>query len=170
MSIDHARKIEIEAASARQLLAAIAETIADDDQAATDAIEGETNLFEAIDRALARMAELDAHRIGLEAQIATMKARVDRFDKAEERLRAAMQAAMQATGQKKLERALATLSLRPSQPAVMVTDMTAIPVWLKRHGEWRADKKAIGAALKSGAFVPGAALSPTSTVLHVSGR
>jgi len=168
--MDPVRKLEIEAASARQLLAAIAETIADDEQAATDAIEGETGLFEAIDRALARKMELDAHRIGLEAQIANMKARVERFDRAEERLRSAMQSAMMATHQRKAERALATLSLRPTAAAVMITDMASIPVWLKRHGEWQPDKKRIGAALKAGAHIPGAMLSPTGTTLHIAER
>lgn len=168
--MDPARKIEIEAESARQLLYAIAETVADDEQAVTDAIEGETNLFEAVDKALARMAELDAHRIGLEAYVANCKSRIERFDRAETRLREALQSAMQITGQKKIERALATISLRPTRPSVMVLDMTSIPVWFKRHGEWSADKTAIGAALKSGVPVPGAALSPTSTTLHVATR
>ena len=60
-----ARKIEIEAAAARSLLNAIAETIADDDQAKMDAIEGETGLLEAIDAALDRIREMEAHRAAI---------------------------------------------------------------------------------------------------------
>ncbi len=169
MSIDPARKIEIEAAAARQLLSSIAEIVADDDEAKADAIEGETHLFEAIDRALERMTDLDVLKIGIEAHLAKLEERLKRFEKQDERLRSAIFAAMTTTGQKKIERPLATVSIRPGTRSVIVSNMDLLPVWFKRLAEWQPDKRAIGAALKEGQIVPGAMLSPAADTLAIRG-
>lgn len=165
--MDTATKIEVEAAAARQLLASIVETIGDDEQAAIDAVEGETNLLEALDRALARMGELDALRIGLEAYAKTLHDRIARLEAADGRLRAAMYSALNATGLRKVERPLATLSLRPGQSAVVIEAEHMIPAWHKRWKGWEIDKTSIRASIKAGTAVPGARLSEAGTTLQV---
>lgn len=165
--MDTVAKIEIETAAARAMLAAIAETIGDDDQARVDAVEGETSLLEAFDKALARMGELDAMRIGLEAYAKALGDRISRLEAADGRLRSALFSAMNATGLRKIERPLATLSVRPGTPAVVIDAEYMIPVQHRRWKGWEIDRTSIRAAIKSGTQVPGAHLSEAGTTLQV---
>lgn len=144
------RSVEIEAEAAKHLLAAIAETIGDDDQAAHDAVEGETGLMEAIDRALERMVMIDAMLTGLDAHKQVVSRRIERLEAGERRLREVLLKALYAAKQRKIERPLATLSIGKTRGAVAIDDEDLLPVWLKRWKGWEPDKAAITAALKAG--------------------
>lgn len=169
MALDTARNIEIEAAEARKLLAAIAECIDGDEEAAHDAIEGETGLLEAFDRALVRMQEIDILTVGIEAHMERLRARKERLAQQEERLRAVIFSAMKMVGLKKAERPLATLSIGKTRQSVIVEDVGQLPVWLKSLGPWVPDKKAIGDTIKAGGVVSGAYLSPVGEQLNIRG-
>jgi hypothetical protein len=173
-----ARKIAIEAFAARVVLNAVAETLADDDQAKMDTIEGETNLLEALDHAILRIREMTAHRAAINGMIETLKARKERFDASEEYLRGVIHRMMDESGvihrmmdeigQTKIERPIATLSLRVSPTKVEIIDAAQVPeLYLHPPKPREPDKNAIKAALKDGLVVPGAILSSGGQSLQI---
>lgn len=156
----HALHVQIEAA--RVLLANYRDIIGDDEQAKADAVEGETNLNEAIHKGVVRLAELDAMRTGIASFLEKLKARDGRLAKQEEGLRTSIQTAMEIAERKTVETDLATLSRSPTPPKVIVVKEDEIPANYWVRGEPRLDKKALLAALKDlpkGETIPGAELS-----------
>lgn len=165
MNIAHDLKTETHAA--RSLLLSIRDVVDGDEEATSDAIEGETDLFEAIHAALMRLAELDAYAEGIKIHMSTMKARAERFDAQADKIRAAITHAMETVGVKKIERDIATVSLRSSPPKVVVTSEADIPSSYWKEPPPVIDKKAILDALKAKQAVPGAQLSNQSTTVQI---
>ena len=160
-------RIAVEAATARALLLSVAETVADDDQAQQDVIEGETSLIEAITVAVRRIADVDAHAAALDTMIKDMKDRKHRFENAAETLRNSIRSAMETTSQAKFELPMATISLRKVPPKVDIVDPMAIPdIYLKQPPPV-VDKVAIKLALTGGVDVPGARMSNGSQTLAI---
>jgi hypothetical protein len=83
----------------------------DDEQLVLDTIEGETGLFEAIDKLLLRMADSQVMVCGVEAVVAALEERKARFMKRIETDRALIEQAMMVADLEKIERPTATLSL-----------------------------------------------------------
>lgn len=164
---DVARGIAIEAEQARAVLAAVAGSIADDDQAVMDTIEGETNLLEAFDRGLARLGDLDAMMIGVKAHIEGLKARIERFERGEERIRKAMLLAMQTLGQRKIERALGTLSVRVKPQGVIEINVDLVPPEYMLPQPPKLDKARARKDMLGGVQVPGLTLSEPGETLHI---
>ena len=137
-----------------------------DDQLIADTLEGATDLHEFLAAVVRRMVEATAFAAGIEAMIDQMKARRDRFDQRTEAMRGIAFNVMQHAEVKKIELALATLSIRAGVPKVIVTDEAALPencVRIKRE----PDKHLIASYLKAGQEVPGAALSNSEPSLAV---
>lgn len=168
--MDIVRELSIEAEAARSLLANIRDAIDGDAAAASDAVEGETDLFEAVHAALARLAELDAYSDGLKLHMESMRARAQRFEAQGEKIRAAIVAAMETAGVKKIERDIATVSLRSSPPRVVVTSEADVPSAFWKEPAPVLDRKAIADALKSNTPVPGAQLSNQATTCQIRWR
>ncbi len=149
---------EIEAA---RLLKATLKDIdqAHDETLVADMIEGETNLIEAIDHTLAKVALDMAHCDALKAHLATVGHRLERIQHRIDMTRQAVLLAMSVAEQRKLARPLATLSIRPMPPSVTVMEEANIPPNYWKPQPPKLDKKAIGDALKAGATIPGAILS-----------
>jgi chromosome segregation ATPase len=164
---DLPRTLERETEAAKALLHAVRSAIADDEQAVADAVEGETNLLEAIGQAVARIAELEAHGKGIALHITNMKTRQERLETRAENLRQAIINAMEACGLKKVERDIATLSLRPSPPKVIITSEADVPSAFWKEPDPVLDKRAILEALKANQAVSGAVLSNGSTSLSI---
>lgn len=164
---DVSRAIEIEAEQAKRILAAVHETIADDEQAVVDTVEGQTNLLEAIDAGLARLGEIDAVMIGIKAHIEGLRARIERFEKSEERIRDVLFAAMQTIGTKRIERSLGTLLLQKKPQAVIEYNLGLVPdvYWIPQPP--KLDKKKASADLKAGQAIPGLGLTDPSVTLHI---
>jgi len=156
---DVAHDITREAEAARVLLSNIKDVVGDDDDAAADAIEGETSFKEACSTAVARLAELDAHDAALSSHIEKMRARRERLQAQAGIIRAALAAGLSQAGIKKLELATATLSRRVISPGVIVTDEASIPAEFWKRGDPKLDKKALLAALKDNKDIAGATLS-----------
>lgn len=154
-----ARELTQEAEAARSLLLNIRDVIGDDEDAAADAIEGETNFKEACAAAVERLAELDAHDAALQAHIEKMRARRARLEGQADCIRAALSAAMAQAGIKKLELPTATLSRRPVSPGLVVTDEAEIPAEFWKRGDPKLDRKGLLEAIKSGRIIQGATLS-----------
>lgn len=152
----HALHVQIEAA--RVLLANYRDVLGDDDIARADAIEGETSLKEAIVQGIARIAELEAMETGAETMLANLKARCARLATQKENLRTSLAVALEIAGEKKVETALGTISLKNVPPKCEITDESSIPAKFWKPQEPRLDKKAVLDALKAKEDVPGAVL------------
>ncbi len=72
----HALYLETEAA--RSLLLDMGDILGDDVEARADAVEGQTQLLEAIERGLKRVAEIEALASGIDTLAKGLKARLDR--------------------------------------------------------------------------------------------
>lgn len=156
---DHMRELTNATQAALSLIESLNHIIGDDEDAKADAIEGETNLHEAIGDAVKRIVELQALDAALEKIVLDAQARRGRFDAQRERIREAIGVAMEAGGLRKIELPLGTISLKAVPPKVEVTDESAIPGHFFKTPEPRLDKMAIMKALKEQQSVPGATLS-----------
>ena len=123
---DVALRCETEAA--KTLLAGMRSTIGEEDMALLlDTIEGETNLLEAIDTALAEIDETEVLICGLKEKEAQFIQRRRAMEERIQRFRALIEQAMAITEQTKLRRPAATLTLRKLPPDVVVTTEADIP-------------------------------------------
>jgi len=165
MNVTH--NLSREAEAARALLLNIKDVIGDDDDAAADAIEGETNFKEACAAAVARLAELDTHDAAISAHIETVRARRERLAKQADCIRAALAAALTQADIRKLELPTATLSRRPVAAGLVVTDEAEIPSEFWKRGDPKLDRKALLAALKNGQTIAGAGLSNGGETISV---
>lgn len=150
---------------------AVARMKADDpdtDAAALAAlVEQEAPEFSDMLAALCRAADEAGASVGaIKERIAALEDRKLRHEARREEYRALIFAALQAAEQTKWKSAEFTVSLTPGRPGVVITDPAAIPdafVRVRRE----PDKTAIGAAIASGATVPGAELQNSMPTLRV---
>lgn len=160
-----------EAQAAKILLDAVNERFDADEDAAMTVVEGETSFIEVVDEALERMAVIDAHQEAIDAALARMKGRKERLDAQAERIKGSLMMALDTVGMKKLERPTATLSLARSPDKAIVTSEADLPSsFLVEKTTVSPDRKAILAALKEGAAIPGAELSNGGVSLRISTR
>lgn len=138
-----------------------------DDALLIDTIEGETSLFEVIDKLLARMAENRAMVAGTEIATSDLADRKARFEKRVEADRTLIEQAMMVAELQKIERPTATLSLSARAPRAIVDTEADIPAEFFKSPAPALDKKALTEALKSGRDVPGACLSNAAPSLVV---
>lgn len=139
---------------------AVARMKAEDPDTDADAlaalVEQEAPEFGAVMTALCRASNEAAHTCAmLDARIGELKARERRAITQHEAYRALIFAALDAAGQRAWKSPEFTVSITPGRPGVVITDPAAIPddfVRVRRE----PDKTAIGAAIASGATVPGA--------------
>lgn len=164
------RSMQIQTEAAKSLLRALADDIGDDEQMRSDTVEGETNLFEAFDRAIARVSELKAYEAAIAEQIAQLQKRKERFDNQRETIRAAVLNAMADIGVSKIERPAATLSIGKPKPTCRIFAEADLPTkFLKEVVKVTPDKAAILEALKAGEAVPGAELANGAPTLSIRG-
>lgn len=163
-----ARKLQISTAEAQQLIASLRDVLAGDDQAISDTVEGETDLFGAMDAAVARITEIDAMRTGIKDMIATAHAREDRLQRQALALRHAIMTAMDVAKLSKHEAPLGSVSVRAVPPSVTITDETLIPADYLIPQPPKIDKRALLAVLKDGtAAIPGVELSNGGTTIAI---
>jgi len=156
---DASHELYRETEAAKVLLMQIADIVADDDQLAADMVEAETNINEAIDHAVQRLALDFAAMRGLDAMIDDLRKRRDRAEKRIENMRTALAVAMEQAGRKKIERPAVTLSLRSVPPSVVVTEEGDIPSVYWEPQAPKLNKRALLKALKEIRDIPGATLS-----------
>lgn len=163
-----AHHVAREAQAAKMLLDSVQQSFEDDGDDASTVVDGETSLFEVVDDVLLRLAEIDAHCEGIDMAVASMAARKGRLQAQSARLKSSLLMAMDTIGAKKLERPTATLSLAKVPDKAVITNEEALPSgFLVEKTEIKPDKKAILAALKEGAAVPGAELSNGGMTLRI---
>lgn len=156
-----------QAANARALIANLQDLLGDDTEAMATAVEGETDIHEAIGAGLTRLCELDALMNGVACLIANLKDRGDRFEKQRDNIRTAIAVAMEAGGIKKVEHAIGTVSLKSVPPKVVVSDEALIPARFWKAADPKLDKQGIAKALKDGEAVLGATLSNGSMTIQI---
>jgi hypothetical protein len=169
MSATEALRREIEAA--RALLATYEDILGDDAQARADAIEGETDLREAITAGIARIAEIQALQAGVKLFRDRLAQRASRLETQEQSLRAAIDVAMEIAGEKRIETPLGTASRRTVAPSVIVTNEADIPASFWKRADPALDKRALLEALKAlgpDENIPGATLSNGGMTLHLA--
>jgi hypothetical protein len=139
----------------------------DDETLLVDSIEGETSLYEAVDKLLLTIAEAEGLAAGAAAAADEIKFRAERFTKRAEAARAVIEQAMMVAELEKVERPAATLFLARIAPKLELTEEAEIPAEFWKTGEPKLDRKALTAALKEGRAVPGAHLSNCAPSLTV---
>lgn len=162
MTADAAFKLRREAEAARKLLSMLRDAGEDGDAEIVEtAIEGETNLHEAIAAVIDQIDECEVHILGLKAKEQAFADRRDAFVKRAETLRAAIEQAMLAAEAEKMTLATATVFLSKRAPGLIVNSEADIPSEFFRVPEPPApklDRKALTAALRDKREVPGASL------------
>ena len=156
-----------ESEAARGLLANIRDIIGDDEDMIATAVEGETNLLEAIGSGVKRLAELDALLDSTKALADGIEERRARFKRQHELLKDALLVAMESSEIKKLELPLATISVKRTPASAMIVDESAVPSKFWKPQDPKLDKKAVLDALKTGEAVEGATLSNGGQALQV---
>lgn len=156
---DVSRDLHIQGEAAKALLLNIKDVVADDTEMIETAIEGETNLKEAISSAVDRILELDAHEEALTVQIKALSERKERFAHQSERIKAAIHVAMGQAELRKLELPQATLGVRAVPVKCEIVDESLIPSKFFKPQDPKLDRKAILDALKNKEAVSGALLS-----------
>lgn len=154
--------------AAKTLIASLAGH--DDEELVADAIEGETDLIEAIESALSEMDECDVMSAGLKIKIDQFTERKRSVDERKKRVQALIEQAMLTTEQTSLRLPTATLTIRKNAPGVVVADESAIPSRFFVEQERPApklDKRALLEALKAQEAIPGANLDNGSVSLSV---
>lgn len=151
--------IDAEAVKAQiaDMLAAFPE-LADDETLRLDTLEGETDLFKVITKALNERFEADSMAEAIKARASDLYARQKRFERKADAMKKLIKALMDAADQDKITLPEATLSVTAPRPTINVTDSDQLPQGYYRL-ERIADKKAIGAALMAGNEIPGAELA-----------
>lgn len=160
------RELDREAMEAKALLANLRDIVADDEEWTASIVESETNLTEAIEHAVSRLAEVETFEEALAQQAKALAERKERFTRQKNNIRAAIQSALGAVGLKKLELAAATLTLKPTPPKVIVTEEADIPSTYFEPQPPKLDKRKLAAALKDGS-VPGAVLSNGCSTIQI---
>lgn len=168
------RLMHIQTEAAKKLLSSLQEQGADGDaDIIASAIEGETDLQEAIEAALSEIDEGEILIVGLEEKIKAFDARRKAQKDRVERIRALIEQALLATDQVSLRLPSATLSLTKRAASVVITNEADIPAkfWIPQERPApKLDKKALAEALKAKEKVPGATLDNGTFSLSVRRR
>ncbi|MBB5663217.1 hypothetical protein GGE68_001393 [Rhizobium leguminosarum] len=141
-----------------------------DEELVADVIEGQTDLKEAIDAALAEIDELEIYITGLKAKEDEFSTRRHRLEERVERIRAMIEQAMLTSEQQSFRLAGGTVSLSRRQPGLIVNNEADIPArfWVEQERPApKLDKKALAEALRNGEAVAGATLDNGSYSLSV---
>ncbi len=152
------------AQAAQSLVAALA---TDDDDLRHDMIEGETDLFEAIEAALAEIDECDVMAEGIAAKISQFQERKSRADARAVRLRGLIEQAMAIAELSSVKLCSATLTIKAVPPKPVYVDESLIPSAYWKQPEPVLDRKKVLEDLKANVEIPGASLSNGTTSLQI---
>jgi hypothetical protein len=138
-----------------------------DEDTLRDTLEGLSSLPEALAAVLRSYLDDLTLAAALGMRIDDMQERLTRIELRADKKRELVTSVMERADIKKLAEPDFTASLRPSPPAVIVTDEGQIPQLYWKPQPPKLDRQGISAALKFGAAVSGALLSHPEMVLSV---
>lgn len=130
-------------------------------------IEGETNLFEAMEAVDKALAEDEMQVKALEGRIEELTGRKERLRRSAEVKRQLLASALVIAGKKQHRTTESTISLVDIPRKAMVLSEADIPSQYWVQPAPRLDKKALTAALKEGETVPGATLDNGGQTVRV---
>jgi hypothetical protein len=159
-----ANRLRREADAARTLMHELADH---DDDTRHDMAEGETSFFEAIDAALSEIDQCAEIMAGCKAQINMYEARHNKFGARADRLRGLIEQAMVVADIPSIRRPMATLTVRATKPAPIVSDEASIPARFWKPQPPKLDKTAINNAIKDGETVAGVTMTNGGTSLQI---
>lgn len=140
----------------------------DDEACYLDTLDGETDVLDLIDMALASLRDDETLAEAVKVQEQRLRDRRSRIEARSEAHRRTILSVMNAAGLRKVERPLATVSVRPGTASVRIVSEADVPSQLMRIKEVREpDKAAIRAALMAGEDVPGCALDQGRETISV---
>lgn len=155
-----------QAVAAAELLAALGDDAHDDDLA-HDMIEGETDFFEAVERALSEIDECEIMQAGIKDMQKRLSDRLARVSGRADRLRGLIDQAFQMAEIKSHKFASATISTKAVPRKLIVTDESQIPARFYEPQPPKLDRKALLDAMKAGKGVPGADMSNGGTTIQI---
>ena len=124
-----------------------------------DTLDGETDALDVVDHVLSRMMQDEELAKAIADQSKLLMARKSRIDARAAAMKGTLLTILDASGQKKLERPVATISRRSGSVSVCIMDEAAIPSQLCTVKTTTApDKAAIKKQIEAGEIVPGAEL------------
>lgn len=129
----------------------------DDNEAFWDSLDSATDVLDMMDYSIKQMREDEALVDAIKAQEADLKRRRQRIEARAESHKEAMFVMLKASGQKKVERPLATLSIRSGSVSTHIHDESSVPSQLCKITR-TPDKTAIKKQIEAGEDVPGAYL------------
>lgn len=140
--------------------------LADDEELFRDMLEGNTRFNEIMDRLLIEMRDNETLANAAAARIGKLRERQTRLTHRMNFYRSLMHRLLTVTGIQSVALAEAKVSIMKSPEKVIITDESAVPdAFMKITKE--PNKTAIKNAIKSGTYVPGAALSNGGTTISV---
>lgn len=161
------RKLQLEIDAAQRLKERLIAAYGEDADLLRDMVEGETSLHKAIGKAALELAAVEGEVEGVKIAKTKLEERLERHRNRAEGIRDAIQTAMETAELTSLKTPAATLSMRASPPRVEITDLEMLPATYMVQPPPSPDKRSIGAALKAGEEVPGAAMSNQPPALSV---
>lgn len=137
-----------------------------DEQLLIDMLEAETDLKEFLTAVESRRQDAEHMGGGIATHIAELELRQRRYERREQAMRELEFKLLQLAAQRKVELAIATLSIRNSSPKVIITDDSLLPDILCKITR-APDKKRIGEMLKAGEVVRGCELSNCEPTISI---
>jgi hypothetical protein len=138
-----------------------------DEETLQDTLEGLSSLPEALAAVVRSYLDDLSLAAALGMRIEDMQERLSRIEHRADKKRELVTSVMERADIKKLAEPDFTASLRSVPPSVVVIDEGQIPIDYWKPQSPKLDRQALSGALKSGATVPGAALSNTHMTLSV---
>lgn len=142
-------------------------SLADDEQALLDTLDGESDFDRQVLAVLRSADHDDMLAAGIESRLDELQARKARLAERVTQKRAAILSAMQAAERKKVELPDATVSVRATPAKVIIVDEAQIPPDYFEPQPPRLSKTAVKVALDEGKEVPGAMLSNGGVTLAI---
>lgn len=161
----HDHGVSRQAVAAAGLIAELSE-YRDDDSVIHDAVEGETDFFEAVERALDEIAECEIVAAGVKEMQKKLGDRLSRTDARAARLRGMIDQAFHMAEIKSHKFPTATITTKKVSPKLIVTDEAAIPSEFFKPQPPKLDKAALKDAASNGP-VTGAEMSNGGTTIQI---
>lgn len=158
--------INRQAVAAEELIRSLGDDASDDDLL-HDTIEGETDFFEAVERALDEITECEIIAAGIADMQKRLSDRLTRANNRSEKLRGLIDQAFQMAEIKSHKFASATITMKAVPQKLIVTDESQIPTRFFKPQPPKLDRKELLDALKNGEAVPGADMSNGGTTIQI---
>jgi hypothetical protein len=139
----------------------------DDEDLLRDMLEGETHLRPLMAAVCEAVGTDEGLISGLKQAENNLAQRRARIEQRIELRRTALMTAMETANLKSFEAPTGTITLKATPPQALILDEAAVPSEYWKPQDPKLDKRAVLAALKEGAAIPGTQLSNGGTTLQI---